>query len=210
MKRIDSKLNCALALALAAFLAGGQAIAADGGKGDKGERHEKGDKGQKGDKGDRDRRGDKDDKGDKGDRDRRGDRDDRGERRDDNQGRSRDGDDRSSHDSRRSNDQRREHFGDRHRTIARDYYRQEIGHGRCPPGLAKRNNGCVPPGLARQWSVGRPLPRQVIYYDVSPALVMQFDPPPQGYRYVRVASDILLIALGTGMVIDAIQDMGGL
>jgi hypothetical protein len=27
---------------------------------------------------------------------------------------------------------------------------------------------------------------------------------------VRVASDILLIALGTGMVIDAIQDLGGM
>jgi Ni/Co efflux regulator RcnB len=32
--------------------------------------------------------------------------------------------------------------------------------------------------------------------------------PPSGYRYVRVASDILLIAAGTGMVVDAIQDLG--
>ena len=32
--------------------------------------------------------------------------------------------------------------------------------------------------------------------------------PPAGHRYVRVANDILLIAAGTGMVIDAIEDLG--
>jgi Ni/Co efflux regulator RcnB len=66
----------------------------------------------------------------------------------------------------------------------------------------------MPPGQARKWSIGRPLPREVIYYDVPPALVVQFDRAPTGYRYVRVANDIVLIALGTGMVIDAIQDLG--
>ena len=34
--------------------------------------------------------------------------------------------------------------------------------------------------------------------------------PPAGYRYVRVASDILLISVGTSMVVDAIQDLGGM
>jgi Ni/Co efflux regulator RcnB len=101
-----------------------------------------------------------------------------------------------------------EHFGDRQRTIVHDYYAGQFRGGHCPPGLAKKHNGCMPPGQAKKWSVGRPLPREVIYYDVPPALVVQFDRPPTGYRYVRVASDILLIALGTGMVIDAIQDLG--
>ena len=32
--------------------------------------------------------------------------------------------------------------------------------------------------------------------------------PLPGYRYVRVASDILMIAAGTGMVADAIEDLG--
>jgi Ni/Co efflux regulator RcnB len=32
--------------------------------------------------------------------------------------------------------------------------------------------------------------------------------PPAGHRYVRVAADILLIAVGTGMVVDAIEDIG--
>jgi len=34
--------------------------------------------------------------------------------------------------------------------------------------------------------------------------------PPAGYKYVRVAADILLIAVGTSMVIDAIEDLGRL
>jgi Ni/Co efflux regulator RcnB len=100
------------------------------------------------------------------------------------------------------------HFGDQHRRIAHDYYGEQFRSGHCPPGLAKKNNGCMPPGQARKWAVGRPLPRQVVYYDVPPSLVVQFGRPPSGYRYVRVASDILLIALGTGMVIDAMQDLG--
>ena len=80
--------------------------------------------------------------------------------------------------------------------------------GGVPPGLAKKHNGCMPPGQAKKWKKGRPLPREVIYYDVPPALVVQIGTPPPGYRYVRVASDILMIAIGTGIVIDAIQDLG--
>ena len=100
-----------------------------------------------------------------------------------------------------------EHFEDRHRTSARNYYSEQFRGGHCPPGLAKKNNGCMPPGQARKWAVGRSLPRDVIYYEVPPTLVVQFGQPQAGYRYVRVASDILLIAIGTGMVIDAMQDI---
>lgn len=101
------------------------------------------------------------------------------------------------------------HFADEHRTMVREYYGEQFRTGRCPPGLAKKNNGCMPPGQAKKWRVGRPLPRDVIYYDVPPALVVQLGRPPAGHRYVRVAGDILMIAIGTGMVVDAIQDLGG-
>lgn len=100
-----------------------------------------------------------------------------------------------------------QHFDDHRRTVARDYYRQHYSSGRCPPGLAKKNNGCMPPGQARKWSRGRPLPRDVIFYDLPPALVIELGVPPIGHRYVRVAADILLIAVGTGMVVDAIEDL---
>ncbi len=89
-----------------------------------------------------------------------------------------------------------------------EYYGERFRAGRCPPGLAKKHNGCMPPGQARKWQVGHRLPSDVIYYEVPRQLVVQIGPPPSGYRYVRVASDILLMTIGTGMIVDAIQDLG--
>ena len=104
---------------------------------------------------------------------------------------------------------RMEHrFGDDQRTVVRNYYSEQYRVGRCPPGLAKKNNGCLPPGQARKWAVGHPLPSNVVYYSMPPSVVVQLGVAPVGHRYVRVASDILLIAIGTGMVVDAIQDLG--
>jgi Ni/Co efflux regulator RcnB len=100
------------------------------------------------------------------------------------------------------------YFHDEQRTVINHYYTEQYRVGRCPPGLAKKHNGCMPPGHARQWVVGRPLPREVIYYDLPPAVVVQLGAPRAGQRYVRVASDILLIAIGTGMVLDGIENLG--
>lgn len=100
------------------------------------------------------------------------------------------------------------HFGNRQQVIVRDYYAQEFRSGNCPPGLAKKNNGCMPPGQARKWHKGRPLPHDLVYYDLPPRLVVQLGAPPAGHKYVRVATDILLIAVGTSMVVDAITDLG--
>ncbi|MGD7036469.1 hypothetical protein [Methylotuvimicrobium buryatense] len=102
-----------------------------------------------------------------------------------------------------------DYFGDRQRIIIRDYYSEQFRRGHCPPGLAKKNNGCLPPGQAKKWQVGRPLPRNVVFHDLPPAVALELGPPPTGHRFVRVASDILMVTTGTGMVIDAIQDLGG-
>lgn len=102
------------------------------------------------------------------------------------------------------------YFIDRHRAVIHDYYADAYRTGHCPPGLAKKRNGCMPPGQAKKWVIGRPLPRDVIFYDLPPAVLANIGPPPHGYRFVRVASDILMIAIGTGMVMDAINDLGGL
>ena len=99
-------------------------------------------------------------------------------------------------------------FQERHRTVTHDYYGEQFKGGRCPPGLAKKHNGCMPPGQAKKWQVGQPLARDVLYYEVPRPLVQQLGQPPAGHRYVRVASDILLIALGTGMVVDGLRDLG--
>jgi hypothetical protein len=102
------------------------------------------------------------------------------------------------------------HFTDDQRTRLRTYYGDQVRSGHCPPGLAKKNNGCMPPGQAKKWAVGQPLPRDVIFYDLEPEIVIQLGIPPPNHRFVRVASDILLIAVGTGMVLDAIEDLGNL
>ena len=91
-----------------------------------------------------------------------------------------------------------------------DYYGDVARHGKCPPGLAKKHNGCMPPGQAKKWTIGRPLPRDVIFYPVPGDLLVRISPPPAGYKYVRVASDLLLIAAGTGMVAAAIEDLARL
>jgi Ni/Co efflux regulator RcnB len=98
-------------------------------------------------------------------------------------------------------------FGDQQRDVIRNYYSREYRSGHCPPGLAKKNNGCMPPGQAKKWQVGRPLPHDVAYYELPADIVVQMGIPPAGHRFVRVSSDILLMAVGTGMIVDAIQDL---
>lgn len=100
------------------------------------------------------------------------------------------------------------HFDDDRRAHVRSYYEEEFRGGRCPPGLAKKHNGCMPPGQAKKWRMGQPLPAGVVVYDVPPELVVRIGVPPSGYKYVRVASDILMIAVGSKIVADAITDLG--
>lgn len=99
------------------------------------------------------------------------------------------------------------YFGDDQRNAAHDYYSKQKAKGHCPPGLAKKNNGCMPPGQAKKWTKGQPLPRDVVFYPVPRAVTVKIGLPPAGYKYVRVANDILMIAIGTSMVVDAIEDL---
>jgi Ni/Co efflux regulator RcnB len=125
---------------------------------------------------------DKGEHGDKGERAERGDRDDR---------------------------QQRPHFEERHRVAVNNYYAGQFDAGRnCPPGLAKKHNGCMPPGQAKKWHMGQALPAGVRYYTVPQSVLTQFGPPPAGYQYVRVDSDILLLGTATRVVIDAILNLG--
>lgn len=100
------------------------------------------------------------------------------------------------------------YFDDHDRQFANGYFVNEYRSGRCPPGLAKKGNGCLPPGQAKKWLIGQPVPRDVVYYDLPPVLAAGIGLPPPGYRFIRVASDILLIAVGTEIVMDAIYDLG--
>ena len=102
------------------------------------------------------------------------------------------------------------HFGDDARSAVRDYFDTAARSGNCPPGLAKKNNGCMPPGQAKKWARGAVLPPDVVIYPVPPELEIRIGLPPAGHKLVRVASDILMIAVGTNMVVDAIEDLDNL
>ena len=99
------------------------------------------------------------------------------------------------------------HFGDSDRRTVREYYQSPARGKKCPPGLAKKNNGCMPPGQAKKWARGRSLPHDLVVYDLPSDLRYRLPPPPAGHRYVQLGADVLMIAIGTSMVVDAIEDM---
>jgi len=98
-------------------------------------------------------------------------------------------------------------FGDGDRRAAQEYYQGAAPGKKCPPGLAKKGNGCMPPGQAKKWARGRPLPHDIVVYDLPRDLRYRLPPPPSGHRYVQIGADILMIAIGTSMVVDAIEDI---
>ncbi|MDX9689105.1 MAG: hypothetical protein EOM37_06885 [Proteobacteria bacterium] len=94
-------------------------------------------------------------------------------------------------------------FDDNHRKDIRVYLRDDYAR-RCPPGLAKKHNGCVPPGRFKEkhYVVG-----QIIGYDYNPVPMMlarRLGPPPAGTFYAQVDSDVLLISEATKKVLDAV------
>ena len=100
-----------------------------------------------------------------------------------------------------------QYFSDQQRESVRSYYSQQYGNGRrCPPGLAKKNNGCLPPGQVR-YTVGQPLPRTATVYLVPQPVIVQLPVAPPGYRYVRVGNDILLVSPQSQLVVDVIAGL---
>jgi len=98
------------------------------------------------------------------------------------------------------------YFNDRNREAVRSYYAAHEGKG-CPPGLAKKHNGCMPPGQAAKWRIGEPLPATVVLTPVPQVVLVKLPRVPPGYRYVQAANDILLIAVGSQMVVDGINGL---
>ena len=97
-------------------------------------------------------------------------------------------------------------FADRDRDVVRTYWVETYGRGNCPPGLAKKNRLCMPPGqYKKRYVVGRPLATSVVVRPLPPVLVTRLGPLPVGYEYVEVDGDILKLAVGTRLVADAIE-----
>ena len=102
------------------------------------------------------------------------------------------------------------YFNDQQRTFARQYYTTTYSNGkRCPPGLAKKNNGCLPPGQVRNLAVGQPIPTNVTVYSVAQPVIRMLPPAPVGYRYARIGGDIVLVQQQNNIIVDIIQGLLG-
>ena len=97
---------------------------------------------------------------------------------------------------------------DRDRSTVSTYYRDEFARGNCPPGLAKKDNGCLPPGQAKKmWVVGQPLPPHVHYHPLPQPLYSRLTPPPPGYEYVRVDDDVLLMQTANRSIMEIVVNL---
>ena len=102
------------------------------------------------------------------------------------------------------------YFNDQQRAYARQYYSTTYKDGkRCPPGLAKKNNGCMPPGQAQALVVGQPIPTNVKVYQVAQPVIQKLPPAPVGYRYERIGGDIVLVQQQNNIIVDVIKGLLG-
>jgi len=100
------------------------------------------------------------------------------------------------------------HFTSHQREVVRVYFVDEERRGHCPPGLAKKHNGCLPPGQAKKrYQVGHALPAGTHYQPPPPELQARIGKPPEGYVYVTLDGDLLKLAVGTLLVVDAIDGL---
>jgi len=99
-------------------------------------------------------------------------------------------------------------FTTEQRGAAQGWYVEKYGRGNCPPGLAKKGNGCLPPGQAKKrYGIGQPLGPGIVYGPIPSELSVRIGRPPDGYLYATLDGDLLKLAVGTLLVVDAI---GGL
>jgi len=80
-------------------------------------------------------------------------------------------------------------------------------HRACPAGLARKHNGCVPPGHAKRVIVGQPVPAGTVYVVPQPVL-STLPPAPAGYRYAVVDNQVVLVS-ESNIVVDIIRSLLG-
>lgn len=74
----------------------------------------------------------------------------------------------------------------------------------CPPGLAKKHNGCLPPGQTKKYAPGMVVEPDVIWHPIPSELLHRLRPPPHGALYVQVDQNVLLVTEATRKVLDAV------
>lgn len=84
------------------------------------------------------------------------------------------------------------------------------GSNACPPGLARKNNGCLPPGQAKQIAIGQRIPSGVQYsYTVPQPVLSTLPAAPLGYRYAVVGNDVVLVNSDTNIISNILRGLLG-
>jgi hypothetical protein len=98
------------------------------------------------------------------------------------------------------------YFGKIRRQFVRSFFMETLSPGKCPEGMAWRNEACEP-GMKVAWRFGEKLPQGAKTFPVDPTLVekLNFDP---SYTFVRAGGDILALERDTGKVADAVLNLG--
>ena len=88
-----------------------------------------------------------------------------------------------------------------------DAFAQQRMRDSCPPGLAKKNNGCLPPGQAKKHAVGSRLPSYLSRYNVPVQYQDRYyDNGDYSYRYDN--QNIYRVNRDTGLIDDIISVLG--
>jgi hypothetical protein len=100
------------------------------------------------------------------------------------------------------------HFSAPQREHAHRYFVGKHGKGKCPPGLAKKGKSCLPPGQAKKrYVVGERLAPSLHVDPLPLELRVELGDPPSGYRYGVIDGDLVKLAVGTLLVVDAIDGL---
>lgn len=102
------------------------------------------------------------------------------------------------------------YFNDQQRAHASQYYSTTYTNSKhCPPGLAKKNNGCMPPGQIQDLVVGQLIPANVKVFPVAQPVIQKLPFAPFSYRYERIGGNIVLVQPQTNIVVDVIKGLLG-
>ena len=97
-------------------------------------------------------------------------------------------------------------FVDTQREAARSYFARGTAKATAPRASPK-NNGCLPPGQAKKrYVIGRSLPHGIVVGELPVELYLATT-APAGYRYGILDGDLVKLAVGTMLVVDAIEGL---
>ncbi|HSV82287.1 MAG TPA: hypothetical protein VLK85_24100 [Ramlibacter sp.] len=93
----------------------------------------------------------------------------------------------------------------RHRKAVQAWLARNQGAGKpCLAGWARHGSRCVAPSGTPAWRIGVAVPSGARLDHVPPGLLASLPPAPPGNAYALVSGDIVLMASGSRIVVDAV------